>query len=305
MTIQHYIKKRFSAGFEKNVQLLYVCKADQRQTSLPTVLHAHEDRLELVYLCRGQGIHRIGGRIYHTRQGDLLVYNSGVVHDECASPDRGMSVYTCALKGLQLPGLPPNHLLDAKFRPILQCGDWGGDVLRSLKMMHQYVAAGQRETEAVGQYLLKALLLLILHQIPPETQDEESEECDLISYVKAYIDAHFLENLTLRALSQTMHMSPSYLSHRFKKQVGFAPIQYIIRRRIGRAQALLISTDESITEIAAKSGYDNTSHFNSTFKKTVGMTPKNYRKYYVGQSQYKNLDRLRKLNQLSDTPPNA
>lgn len=296
MTVQHYIKKDFTPGFEQDIRLLYVCRADHQQTSLPTVLHSHEDRLELVYLYSGQGIHNIGGNLYHTTRGNLLIYNSHIVHDECANHDFGMAVYTCAISGLKLPDLPQNHLIAEGIRPVINCGNIQSTMLHLFKMMYKNVVKGTKDAEAVSQYLLKALILTILHQLPLEREDVEAEKNDLAAYIKGFIDMHYLENLTLESLSQSMHVSPSFLSHQFKNLTGFAPIQYIMRRRIGKAQSLLISTDESITEIAAMVGYDNTSYFNSIFKKIVGMSPSNYRKYYVGTFQYKQLDRLKKFH---------
>lgn len=58
-------------------------------------------------------------------------------------------------------------------------------------------------------------------------------------------------------------------------------MQYIIRRRIGEAQNLLISTDRSITDIALSCGYNNSNYFQSVFKNLVGMTPGQYRRDWV------------------------
>ena len=56
---------------------------------------------------------------------------------------------------------------------------------------------------------------------------------------------------------------------------------HAIRRRIGLAQTLLISTDHSATRIATMVGYDNTNYFNSLFTRIVGTTPIQYRKKYL------------------------
>ena len=55
-------------------------------------------------------------------------------------------------------------------------------------------------------------------------------------------------------------------------------MQYIIRRRIGEAQNLLITTRRSITDIALSCGYNNSNYFQSVFKRLVGMTPGQYRR---------------------------
>ncbi|MBR3866475.1 MAG: helix-turn-helix transcriptional regulator, partial [Butyricicoccus sp.] len=59
-----------------------------------------------------------------------------------------------------------------------------------------------------------------------------------------------------------------------------------LRRRIGEAQTLLITTDYSITRISEMVGYDTQSYFNLQFTKHVGMPPNKYRKnYIVGSSK--------------------
>jgi AraC-like DNA-binding protein len=295
MAVQFYVKQKFTPGFEKQVRLLYVCKADQQQTSLPTVLHSHEDRLELVYLYNGQGIHTIGGNLYHTKQGNLLIYNSGVIHDECATPDVGMCVYNCAVSGLKLLDLPDNHLIAKGICPVLDCGPHQETIENLFQLMHQQISEGYESAEAVCNYLLRALLMVVLNQIDFKIGNNEIEEHSLQKYIKEYIDAHYLEELTLSSLCKALHMSPSYLSHLFKQETGFAPIQYIMRRRIGKAQSLLISTDYSVTLISSMIGYDHPSYFNDLFKKTVGMSPKKYRQYYIGRTSCNQLKVVRGL----------
>ena len=66
-------------------------------------------------------------------------------------------------------------------------------------------------------------------------------------------------------------------------------MQYIIRRRMGEAQNLLISTDFSAAQIAAMVGYDSASHFSGIFRKVVGLPPAAYRKKYLEQMQGKRI----------------
>jgi AraC-like DNA-binding protein len=60
-------------------------------------------------------------------------------------------------------------------------------------------------------------------------------------------------------------------------------MQYIIRRRIGQAQSLLLNTGYSVTQIAAMVGYNNLNHFHCAFAKIVGMAPGRYRRSWSGQ----------------------
>ena len=103
---------------------------------------------------------------------------------------------------------------------------------------------------------------------------------ELISQLKDYISEHFAEHLTLEKISEQFFISKSSLSHIFKKETGLSPIQYIIQRRIGEAQSLLVETSLQIQEIEFRLGFNDSAHFSKMFKKYVGVTPKEYRKHF-------------------------
>ena len=99
--------------------------------------------------------------------------------------------------------------------------------------------------------------------------------------IKEYIDKHYMEPITLHSMGEALHISSYYLSHVFKQMSGYSPVQYLLRRRIGEAQTLLITTDLSITHIAEMVGYDTQSYFNLQFTKNVGMPPNKFRQNYI------------------------
>ena len=90
-----------------------------------------------------------------------------------------------------------------------------------------------------------------------------------------------MEPITLQTMGESLRVSPYYLSHVFKQMSGYSPMQYLLRRRIGEAQTLLITTDLSITRIAEMVGYDTQSYFNLQFTKNVGMSPGKFRQNYI------------------------
>jgi AraC-like DNA-binding protein len=122
---------------------------------------------------------------------------------------------------------------------------------------------------------------LLLKQIDRSKDSEEIKEPILGERIKKYIDEHFSEAHTLEKISEDFNISLSYLCHSFKEATGYAPMQYIMRRRIGEAQSLLINTQYNSTEIASLVGYDNSNYFNTIFTRIVGMSPIKYRKCWV------------------------
>jgi AraC-type DNA-binding domain-containing proteins len=105
-----------------------------------------------------------------------------------------------------------------------------------------------------------------------------------ISGVLQYINKNLQQNLTLEDLSNHMFLSPDYFSRMFSKVMGESPIEYVIRKRIEKAQELLFFSSEKIQTISEQCGFNNLSNFNKMFKRTTSMKPSEYRQRFHGGS---------------------
>lgn len=74
------------------------------------------------------------------------------------------------------------------------------------------------------------------------------------------------------------HVNKYYLSHSFKKEYGTSPVDYLMKRRITEAKALLTSTDFSLTQIAEQIGFGSLAYFSKCFHKIENISPNEYRK---------------------------
>ncbi len=94
-----------------------------------------------------------------------------------------------------------------------------------------------------------------------------------IDYIESYLD----HDLSLDSISAAATMSPFRFARAFKKTTGQSPRQFVIARRIARAQELLRSTDRDLTDVAHLVGFSTQSHFTAVFSRRCGTTPKRYR----------------------------
>jgi AraC-like DNA-binding protein len=101
-----------------------------------------------------------------------------------------------------------------------------------------------------------------------------SELNDMISFIGEYLH----EELTVARLAEFCHLSPDHFSRVFRKKFGLRPSVYLQSKRVERAQLLLLTTNDSLAEIAEKTGWGNLSYFSRIFKKTTGKTPGTFRK---------------------------
>ncbi len=107
-----------------------------------------------------------------------------------------------------------------------------------------------------------------------------NKECGLgsIRKIKKYVDAHYKEDLTLKAIANKFFMNPVYMGQLFKKTYGMYFKDYILQVRINEAKRKLRQTDLRIYQVAECVGFSNPDYFVTQFEKTTGMTPTQYRK---------------------------
>lgn len=93
-----------------------------------------------------------------------------------------------------------------------------------------------------------------------------------------FIESSYTSQVTLEEISQSVNMSPKYFCRFFQEMTHRTPIDYLNYYRIERACYQLLTTDQSITDVAYSSGFNDLSYFIKTFKKYKGTTPKKYLK---------------------------
>ena len=92
-----------------------------------------------------------------------------------------------------------------------------------------------------------------------------------------YIYSHIHYRITIKELSEYLHLSESYLSKLFLKEMGIPLSHYIVDLKIEKSKNLLQYSDYSIVEIANYFSFSSQSHFIQVFQKKTGITPYKYR----------------------------
>ena len=92
-----------------------------------------------------------------------------------------------------------------------------------------------------------------------------------------FIDAHVAERITLQDLAKETDMHPAYISVLFKKETGETFGEYLLRRRIDIARALLLRTEYPYSKIAYSLSFCSQSYFSKVFRERTGYTPHQYR----------------------------
>ena len=121
--------------------------------------------------------------------------------------------------------------------------------------------------------------LALIHAVMSrEDFDWISAQPSSLQKAMRFIDLNFQSELKIRQIAEIAGLSETGLTRLFKKHLGTSPARYLIDARIREATTLLQSTEESIDEIAEKTGFSNRYYFTRMFKKTTGQSPAGFRK---------------------------
>ena len=88
---------------------------------------------------------------------------------------------------------------------------------------------------------------------------------------------------SIAARAAVAQMSPYYFSRLFKQSTGLSPHHYLLQQRIDRGKELLADPRRRIAEVSDALGFPHQSHFATTFRALVGMTPREYQRQRGGK----------------------
>lgn len=91
------------------------------------------------------------------------------------------------------------------------------------------------------------------------------------------MEADLAGDWSLQRLADLMHLSKVRMRELFVRAVGLPPMRYLTLRRLAQARGLLLDTDLSSAEVAARCGFADPGYFSRVFHRVVGLQPRAYR----------------------------
>ena len=133
----------------------------------------------------------------------------------------------------------------------------------------------QKETTEEICYWTKKVVNIYSEEV---RKSQNKDNYQAVYAAADYIRKHFREKITVRDIGEQVHLSDSYLSHIFSDTFGRTITEYLTFVRIEYAKMQLAKPGLSISEIALDSGFEDVSYFSRVFKKSEGITPRDYKK---------------------------
>jgi len=245
--------------------------------------HMHKE-LELILVLRGNGHVSNEKNFFPVKQGDVLLFNSGQIH-ELNGGDEGLlllavqvsrnfcSRYCPQLRSIRFDG----NLLNAYFTKS------GVEHLQDamIKGFSDYMEKSMPAAFGCMARLnsvFETLLRHVPYQILDQTQQvNQTKTQERLRRILLYIQEHYREPIRLSEIARQEDLSESHVSRFFREQLNITLQDYLTRLRVEAAMPLLKNTDLSATCIAYECGFSDPKYMNQGFEKLLGMHPHQWR----------------------------
>ncbi len=256
-----------------------ICTKDHPDWEFP--LHSHADSLELSLVLDGRGTLFSSGRNYSIQKGDFIINNALIPHSEKTSTEAPLEQLCINLSGVRRSGYRENEFIHQSLCPVIPTGDFFVFIRELFLILLKLYEDQPEGYEDVIHDSLRNLLSVIDLILPKDQRENnDSVKFPIIRDVLEYLDCHYQENISLDDLAHKFYFSSYYLARKFKDETGYTVNQYLINRRMGEAERMLLYEDYSTAEIAKRVGYGNIHYFYKTFRKYAGCTPNKFRQIY-------------------------
>ncbi len=247
----------------------------------PMETEVHEDEFELLYLQTGEKWLTVSGREYLMRGGDLMVIHPGDPHGNFDAIQNRTSMRYILIKS---PDRVENFLgMSQELREELTQRLLAlrllraDDETRALLDKIMACADDAQPRDAFWPARFSALMALLLDSICSGKSGANPLSPDIREVVR-FVEENPSEMFTVVQLAAKAGLSEARFKQKFKQQTGVPPAEYVARFHIRVAQEQLISTCDSVTEIAMRLGFSSSQHFSRLFQRYLGLSPSDFRR---------------------------
>lgn len=245
--------------------------------------HWHTE-CELLHIIKGKFTITLNGKSYNLVAGDMLFIQNGLLHggipDECT--------YECIVFDTKIL-FNHNDIFTKQIQKLTEHKILAHPILsHQTPLLYNNLETLFRSMyykENGYEFLVLGTLYLFLGIILEHELYESNQQVTFVSHhtiplknVLEYLEQNYTEKITLNTLADVAGMNPKYFCRYFKSLTSRSPIDYLNYYRIECAREQLSTTDLPITEVAFNCGFNEVSYFIKTFKKYLGITPKQYMK---------------------------
>lgn len=276
------IKTHGLADFPFNI---YLCSIPLDFPLVPT--HWHND-MEIIYVKKGTGRISVDLEPFTVNQGDIIVVPPGQLHsieqsDACSMEYENIIFQLSMLMTVQGDictekffqpllqrqiGIPNHYTPQSPVYPVLSgCLDTMDNICRDFGAGYEFAIKGQLFT------FFHALISSVSAPLPRH----QNKSLDRLKDILKYVETNYADKISIADAADICGFSQSHFMKFFKNNMDVSFTDYLNDYRLTMAARLLVSSSDTIVNVAAETGFDNLSYFNRLFKRKYGCTPTAFR----------------------------
>lgn len=248
------------------------------ETGCLTALKPHVSRRTnlggflLLVVEKGTGVVTVEGKAYRLKTGDAAFIDCSQQYSH--STDENLwTIHWAHFDGPALLAVY-HKFLNRSGKPIFAMMDVAA-YIGCLRQLY--------ETAAGASYVRDMSINTILSTLLEKVMDDCwggrcSEPRGRVEEIRLFLETSYMEHITLESLAQRFFMERTYLGHMFNRAMGISPIKYLSTVRIRKIKEFLRFTDNTLAEIADKTGFSSEQYLSRVFKNVEGISPREYRK---------------------------
>ncbi len=233
----------------------------------------HDDNL-LIYCLEGIGRLQTEGSRHLIRAGDLVMLPQGQAHSYATARTEPWTLYWVHFQGSAARNFI-DYLGYQKQRPVRPVGL--APALAS--HFHSLLAASKTGYSSSAFINAANQLRHLITQFALEANLQQANQGSSLQLeaVQTYMREHIHHSLELDDLAAITRLSKYHFSNRYKRLTGYSPIKHFLHMKMEYACQRLDSSELSVKAIAAEVGYADPLYFSRLFRKTLGISPRDYR----------------------------
>ncbi len=247
-------------------------------------MHVHSF-FEVCYVLKGSGNFTINSTSYPVKEKDLFIAKPGEKHEIISDHSDPMAIffwgYTLVNSNTDKHTNIAELLTAFQETKVNVCTNqtYCGNILDALVRETNLKEVGY---PFIAEGLVKQLIIEIArastHGVASKIEEAAgSYQQTVVNTIKRYLNDNYSEPLKLKQIAAQVHMSERHMSRIFKSVTGLRIKQYFTDIKIKIARQLLLNTSKSVFEVAYETGFQDTRHFSTVFKKHVGASPTEFR----------------------------
>ena len=240
---------------------------------------------EICYVAHGSGTYIINGMEYSMNKDDLFFLPKGTVHSERCNTDepyelRFIMLENVGERGAELDEMffsKPNRYRGVKVSQIKKIFD---------RIMDEIIEYDEGYLSTV-EVCLKMLYTTVYREflagqekrMNVQASDSKLRRRDFLSErIRTYVLENVGNVMTVEKLAEDFHYHPKYLTQLIKQETGKTLSEFIMSIRLECVCRLLTQSQHSISDVQSMCGFGNAAHFFRAFKRSMGVTPTQYRR---------------------------